>query len=339
MSISDNTKALLIRVTLFTTYVLVGAAIFREIERKEQHREVERIRKTRMEILRKYNITRSDAKRWAETFAAASLSDEDYLEWNYGNSVLFAVVILTTIGYGNIVPRTDLGRLFLVAYAFVGIPGTCLTLKTMGDKITDTVTYLFITFEQRLLKRPHPQKVKLKVALGTVTLTLALVLPLVALAIKLRHEGWSYIECFYFTFVTLSTIGFGDYLPQFEKNADFLFLILALIGLSCVSSIFCSMNNFIEQYGMTARMTRSLRGKDAGNSANKPLHDATTRGTNGVMDTSLTTEKAEDFHSRFLESNERAHGATNSRRNSFNEEMTAESKKHGATISLGVFTC
>ena len=62
-----------------------------------------------------------------------------------------------------------------------------------------------------------------------------------ALLVYVRHK--EYIECFYFTFTSLSTIGFGDYLPQFKNKADYSLVILAFVGLAFVSSIFCAMNN------------------------------------------------------------------------------------------------
>lgn len=98
MGISDSTKILLIRMILFTIYVLLGAAIFQAIESKEQVREMDSIRNTRMEILTKYNITENDARRWSKTFLSTSVGSEDFLHWNYGNSFLFAMVVVTTIG-------------------------------------------------------------------------------------------------------------------------------------------------------------------------------------------------------------------------------------------------
>lgn len=98
MTISDSSKVLVIRIALFATYVLVGAAIFREIEREEQLREMDLLLNIRTEILRKYNVTPSDAKKWSDTFVSTSLGNENFLEWNYGNSVLFAVEVVTTIG-------------------------------------------------------------------------------------------------------------------------------------------------------------------------------------------------------------------------------------------------
>lgn len=98
MEISDSTKVLCIRILLFSIYVLAGAAIFQAIERQEQIKEIEKIQNTRMEILRKYNISENDAARWSKTFLSTSPGNEDFLEWNFGNSFLFAMVVLTTIG-------------------------------------------------------------------------------------------------------------------------------------------------------------------------------------------------------------------------------------------------
>ncbi len=37
------------------------------------------------------------------------------------NSLYFCVITLTTIGYGDIVPKTDLGKLFTTVYVIIGI--------------------------------------------------------------------------------------------------------------------------------------------------------------------------------------------------------------------------
>ncbi|XP_071813369.1 TWiK family of potassium channels protein 7-like [Apostichopus japonicus] len=50
-------------------------------------------------------------------------------------------------------------------------------------------------------------------------------------------EGWSYLEAFYFTFITLTTIGFGDFYPikHIENNSLFPCMIYTLVGLCCLS--------------------------------------------------------------------------------------------------------
>lgn len=246
-----------------------------------------------------------------------------------------------TAGYGNIVPKTVQGRLFCVVYALIGIPGTCLVLKSIGDKITELFTQLITAYENRLLKRQRPQNIELKVALTTIFLTVVCLLPLMALLVKVRHEEWSYIECFYFTFTTLSTIGFGDYLPQFKKDADFMLVFLAFVGLAFVSSIFCSMNNVLEQYGLSARVVRSLREKNEG----KPTKVNSACTDTALLETSEQLSCNNNIETRnslqVIEENmELDIPHTSSGRNSFTEETSVrENKKRGSTISLGIFNC
>lgn len=44
-----------------------------------------------------------------------------------------------------------------------------------------------------------------------VTGTLSSIVMTVGAAVFSRYEGWSYIDSFYYCFITLTTIGFGDY--------------------------------------------------------------------------------------------------------------------------------
>ena len=238
-------------------------------------------------------------------------------------------------GYGNIVPKTVQGRLFCVLYVLIGIPGTCLTLKSIGDKITELFTKLITNFEKRILKRSHlTQKVELKVATTTIVVTVVCLLPLMALLVHVRHKEWSYIECFYFTFTTLSTIGFGDYLPQFKNNADYSLVLLAFVGLAFVSSIFCSMNNVLEQYGVSARIVRSLREKNAKKSSEeKSTNNNEQLSCNGneIMAEAYNDGKKADLNNSLLKTGDSTKQddvpTSGSGRNSFAEKKNNEKQK------------
>lgn len=41
--------------------------------------------------------------------------------WSYIDSLYFSVVTLTTIGFGDFAPKTDLGKLFTITYILLGI--------------------------------------------------------------------------------------------------------------------------------------------------------------------------------------------------------------------------
>ena len=42
-------------------------------------------------------------------------------KWNWLDSYYFCVVTLATVGYGDLVPKTDLGKLFTTFYILIGI--------------------------------------------------------------------------------------------------------------------------------------------------------------------------------------------------------------------------
>ena len=103
MGVPESVIVLLVRVLLFSVYLLIGAAIFQALEQTHQKVNYELKQKLRQSIQDKYNITASDLKTWAETYKANMQfqGGEADLEWNFGNAFLFAAVTVTTIGkYG-----------------------------------------------------------------------------------------------------------------------------------------------------------------------------------------------------------------------------------------------
>lgn len=41
--------------------------------------------------------------------------------WNWIDSIYFSVITLTTVGYGDFYPQTDVGKLFTIFYILTGI--------------------------------------------------------------------------------------------------------------------------------------------------------------------------------------------------------------------------
>jgi len=45
---------------------------------------------------------------------------EKIKNWNYHNAFFFAGTLATTIGYGNVVPKTNEGRIFCLFFVMIG---------------------------------------------------------------------------------------------------------------------------------------------------------------------------------------------------------------------------
>ncbi|XP_013144530.1 PREDICTED: TWiK family of potassium channels protein 12-like [Papilio polytes] len=64
-------------------------------------------------------------------------------EWNLALAFFYSLTVLTTIGYGNIAPRTILGKGATILYAIIGIPLTLLYLSSVGSLLSKMARSVF----------------------------------------------------------------------------------------------------------------------------------------------------------------------------------------------------
>jgi len=53
-------------------------------------------------------------------------------EWSYVDSLYFTAMTVTTVGYGDFVPTTEISKLFTVFFSFTGIGIVLVILVTIG---------------------------------------------------------------------------------------------------------------------------------------------------------------------------------------------------------------
>ena len=72
-----------------------------------------------------------------------------------------------------------------------------------------------------------------------VALLIAFLYTLLGALIYTRWENWTYFEAFYFTFISLCTIGFGDVVPDHPKNfmATSVYLLFGLALIAMVVTV------------------------------------------------------------------------------------------------------
>ena len=96
-----------------------------------------------------------------------------------------------------------------------------------------------------------------------------------ALLFKL-WEDWSYLEAFYFTFVSLSTIGFGDVIPNHPKFflASFIYL---LSGLSLIAMVINVVMDAVSNTIVKAASVFNFRKKNLNEARNILIHNSLKR--------------------------------------------------------------
>lgn len=165
--------------------------------------------------------------------------------WSIVDSIYFAVATFTTVGYGNLEPSTVGGQLFTIFFAIYGIIILGVFIGIFGHSVSvaqeRTVKKLQKKDQSRLLRMlftdySSQRKVKADTqALKENFITdhqmlfkgikqvcweeypQIMVVMLLATILGYR-EGWTITSTLYFSIMSASTTGFGDYTPTTEVN-------------------------------------------------------------------------------------------------------------------------
>ncbi|XP_074039309.1 open rectifier K[+] channel 1 isoform X2 [Leptinotarsa decemlineata] len=235
---------------LFIIYLLLGASIFFYVESQEEiKRTTEDYHERQIieEMLRKHY--KGDNKSVLYIFNRLSKycgkpvhhnmsEDPPNYKWDFYHSLFFVITVVSTIGYGNLAPTTMFTRVFMIFYGLIGISMNGIVMVTLGEYFGKSFKKLY-----RRWKSLNIEKNSAKLGLiGQIILyavpglTFFIFLPSTIISF---FEGWNYDVAVYFAFVTLTTIGFGDYVAGVQNVHGFdplieagyqIFLLVWVIG-------------------------------------------------------------------------------------------------------------
>ena len=233
----------LLLLLIYVAYLIFGSFVFHYTECPEEIKERSERRilaHSLMELQHQLNRSNSDI---LETVMAkvtnfdefknvkninASEDEAECVYWDRVNSLFFSFTVVTTIGYGHLYPRTPEGRVACLLYAILGVPLNAILIGSLGAVFTARFQqYKRLLWsslgsdDKDTVMWARVMKVLVESIIFTLFFTSVLMLIPAAIFTSLENNeagDWDYLNSVYFTFITLSTIGFGDMVP--DKNED-----------------------------------------------------------------------------------------------------------------------
>lgn len=281
----------------------------------------------------------------------------EYAGWGFPNynTFYFSFSIISTIGYGSIVPSTDGGKLFTVIYALLGIPFCVTAVSICAAEVLyifewlavsrmDQVRMAFQSYDTdssnsldldefrsalsdlgiqpseadfqslvdeidadgnhvldldefkhavTILKLPIGRVARTKVRLQ-ISVVVSFLWLFLGMFIIGHIEGWTYVDSFYFSVMTLTTVGLGDFVPSSRPGTVFGFFY-CMVGLGLIALLVTAIGEFSEAVkhkaeqkaaaAVVAAAARAANAKQAvGRKSDKLLRKSPLRPTGPVAD-------------------------------------------------------
>ncbi|XP_027528918.1 potassium channel subfamily K member 10 isoform X2 [Neopelma chrysocephalum] len=220
-------KTVMVVFVVVLVYLVTGGLVFHSLEQPFESMQKNTIALEKADFLREHTCVNEieletliqhavDADNAGVSPVGPSSNTSSH--WDLGGAFFFAGTVITTIGYGKMAPSTVGGKVFCILYAIFGIPLFGFLLAGIGDQL-GTIFGKGIARVEKVFRKKQVSQTKIRV-ISTILFILAGCIVFVTIpAVIFKHiEGWTALESIYFVVVTLTTIGFGDFVAG--GNAD-----------------------------------------------------------------------------------------------------------------------
>jgi len=205
--------------------------------------------------------------------------------WSFGQSLFFTSTVVTTIGYGHVTPLSRAGKIFCIIYAIIGIPLTLVLLSALVARFLVPTIWLLQWLNSRLGHLYQPFHIRLLHLIIMVTILVVVFLLIPAGIFATIEPEWDYMDSLYYCFISLTTIGLGDYIPGDSPNQPYRplykiattgFLYLGITFLMVTLAVFYDIPQLNLGFLFTANSENSEKRPLAGSGINMQYGGAST---------------------------------------------------------------
>lgn len=240
---------------LIVTYAVMGAIGFRLIEQHYIDPNVKTIADVRNSTLNElWDLTKTnvtlDINRWVPLTMGILLDFQKNVSeavqkgyngkvqasdmWSFPGALMFCLSVFTMIGYGNMVPRTVVGKVATIVYAMFGIPLYVLYFRNMGQFLAHTFRWSYtwiyrcsmedhhhhssdgsnLYYDGRESQQQSLQRPKRVIVPSTACLWVLFAYVATGTIMFAQWQSWSVMDSVYFCVTSLCKIGIGDLAPD-----------------------------------------------------------------------------------------------------------------------------
>ncbi|XP_056139953.1 potassium channel subfamily K member 6 [Lampris incognitus] len=250
-------------VLFYVIYLLLGALVFSSLERPVEEKLRNDVRALKQAFL---NLSCVDAAA-LEEFLLKVLTSNEYgvsilrnssvnSNWDLASSMFFANTLVTTVGYGHTTPLSDTGKAFSILYALIGVPFTMLVLTACVQRLMYPLVLAPVGLLQRSGLETRQATVAHFALLVVVVVLGFFVAP--AAVFSAVEVSWSFLDAIYFCFISLCTIGLGDYVPGEQPGQKYrpvykvAVMVYLFVGLMMMYLLLRTFHKMADLHGLTS---------------------------------------------------------------------------------------
>ncbi|XP_032367967.1 potassium channel subfamily K member 6 [Etheostoma spectabile] len=249
-------------ILFYVIYLLFGALMFSSIERPVEDKLRQEMEVLKQEFLNQSCVNSTSLERFllkvltANKYGVSVLANNSVTSnWDLTSSMFFANTLVTTVGYGQTTPLSDTGKAFSILYALIGVPFTMLVLTACVQRIMCPLVLSPVSLLQRSGMEPRPATfVHFLLLLLLVVLCFFVVPAAVFSSVEL---SWSFLDGIYFCFISLCTIGLGDFVPgtqpgqKYRQLYQVTVMVYLFLGLMMMYLLLRTFHKMADLHGLT----------------------------------------------------------------------------------------
>lgn len=180
-------------------------------------------------------------------------------DWDFWNAVIFMASTTTTVGWGVMTPETKSGQILSIVFIIFGIPMSLTLFGIIGVYLKRLVHHLVFHTASYLDLKPHTQ-----IPYHRTSMFVAIVMTFVYMVLVGQYYQSDHLNaggdvfgdqdpmwrCFYFTVISFSTVGYGDFLVQADQDNRGLntlgFVVTLYVGISFFSLFLATLQHMLE---------------------------------------------------------------------------------------------